>query len=111
MLGRLAGPEFEELRERILTATDDLGTAVDLLMARDFVRTHAAGLDKHDVDLLVRTLTRELDDKIRDGRRAARDVFRKKPRELARRLLKVVERDVTAVAAPPPVRAEEFAVT
>ena len=111
VLGKIAGPAFAELRERIVTGTDDLGEAVDLLMARDFVRTHAVGIDKHDVDQLVDALTRDLDTKIREGRRMSRDAFRKKPRQLARKLAKAVHGNVTPVSAPPPGRAEEFAMT
>jgi hypothetical protein len=111
VLGKIAGPAFEELRERIVTGTDDLGEAVDLLMARDFVRTHAVGIDKHDIDKLVRALTRDLDVKIREGRRTSRDAFRTKPRKLARKLAKAAHGNVTPVSAPPPSRAEEFALT
>lgn len=111
VLARIGGPELEEVRERVLEVTDELGTAVDLLMARDFVRTHATGIDKQDVDLLVRTLTHQLDDKIREGRRVSRAAFRKKPRELARKLTKAIRRNITPVAAPPLSRAEEFAMT
>jgi hypothetical protein len=101
LLSRVA-PELETLRERIATASDTLGRAVDLLMARDFVRLHAADIGDKGVDLLASKIAAELDDKIREARRAGRDAFHKKPRALARKLAKVVKRDAAAVATAPP---------
>jgi len=107
-LARIAVPEIAELRNRIVASTDELGAAVDLLMARDFVRAHDNGKAG---DLLARMLTRELDEKIREGRRSGREAFRKKPGALARKLTKVAKRDVMPVAPPPSIGDEEFAVT
>ena len=88
-----------------------LGPTVDLLMARDFVRLHAADIGEDGVDLLASKIAGELDDKIRESRRAGRDAFRKKPRALARKVAKALVRDVAPVATPPSIRAEEFATT
>jgi CHAD domain-containing protein len=110
VLARIS-PDLDIQRERVEAVSDTLGHAVDLLMARDFVRTHAADIGEDGVDLLSDAICRELDDEIRKGRRAGRDAFRKKPRTLARKLAKTLQRDVTTVAAPPPIRAEEFATT
>jgi len=112
VLGRLASaPQFEELRQQVVDANDQLGHTVDLLMARNFVRTHSEGTDSDGVDLLTRALNDELDGKIKEGRRAGRDAFRKKPRALTRKLAKIAKRDVTPVATPPLIRSEEFAMT
>lgn len=111
VIARVAAPQLEALHDDIVSATDDLRDAVDLLMARDFVREHGDGLDRKEVDLLARTLARQLDDEIRAARRTARDTFRQKPRELARKLAKAARHGITAVAAPPPPHDEEFAVT
>jgi len=111
ILAQAFAPQLEELRQEIVDATDQLGDTVDLLMARDFVRAHAGTIEQKGVDLLETTLEHELDDKIREARKASRQAFRKKPRLLARRLAKIAKRDVTPVATPPPVRSEEFAMT
>ena len=111
ILAQVAAPQLGELRQQIVDATDQLGDTVDLLMARNFVRSHSAGIDEARVDLVRRALKRDLDDKIREGRRGTRDVFRKKPRELARKLAKVAKREAAPVATPPPIRSEEFAMT
>jgi CHAD domain-containing protein len=111
VLARSVAPELDELYQRVVAATDDLGDTVDLFMAREFVKLHGASSDPDGVDLLRRSLRDRLDEKIREGRRAGRDAFRKKPRELARKLAKVAKRDVTPVATPPPIRSEEFAMT
>ena len=112
VLGRLSSaPQYEELRQQIVDANDQLGHTVDLLMARNFVRTHSEGIDADGVDLVLRALTDDLDVKIKDGRRAGRDAFRKKPRALARKLAKISKREVTPVATPPLIRSEEFAMT
>ncbi|HEY5950140.1 MAG TPA: CHAD domain-containing protein [Kofleriaceae bacterium] len=111
ILARTAAPQLEQIRQQILDATDQLGDTVDLLMARDFVRLHADGIDKQRIDLLTQALDRELDRKAREGRRDARDAFRKKPRELARKLAKASQDNGATVATPPLVRGEEFAMT
>jgi hypothetical protein len=111
ILARIATPEVDEVRRELVDATDLLGDTVDLLMARNFVRTHADTLDPDDVDLLLGALERQLDDKIADCRRASRDVFHKKPRVLERKLAKLAKRNVTPVAASPSIRSEEFATT
>ncbi|HEY5922984.1 MAG TPA: CHAD domain-containing protein [Kofleriaceae bacterium] len=111
ILARTTAPQLDELRKQVADANDQLGETVDLLMARDFVRAHAAEIDEDGVDLLESALEHDLDDKIRDGRRAGRDAFRRKSRVFARKLAKAVKRDVTPVAAPPLIRSEEFAMT
>ena len=109
VLAPLGGPAFEELQHQIVAATDGTGTAVDLLMARDFARKHAG--DDANVKLLTRALGEDLDGKIDEVRKAARDVFRKKPQDLARRLNKAAKHDVSPVAPPPISRSDEFAMT
>lgn len=111
VLAQIAGPSIDELHERFASATSDLGDTVDLLMARDFVRAHADAIGADGTETLTRALEAQLDEKIREGRRGGRDAFRKKPRALARKLAKAAKPDVTPVASPPPVRAEEFAMT
>jgi hypothetical protein len=111
ILSRVAAPELDEVRREIVDATDNLGDAVDIFMARNFVRTHSEALDPDDVDLLLGGLEQQLDDKIRDCRQAARDAFHKKPRVLERKLAKLARRAVTPVAASPSIRGEEFATT
>jgi hypothetical protein len=115
VLAQIAGPSagstIEPLREHIVSATSDLGDTVDLLMARDFVRIHCEAIGVNAAETLTHALEAQLDEKIREGRRAGRDAFRKKPRALARKLAKAAKLDVTPVASPPPVRAEEFAMT
>lgn len=111
VVSRVMAPELTEWREQLLAATDHLGGTVDILMARDFVRTHGAGIADEEITLLSRYLARQLDDKVEEARRQGRDAFRKKPRALARKLARAVKRGATPVAAPPSSRAEEFAMT
>lgn len=111
MLGRIAGPAVEQLRDRITAATADLGDAVDLLMVRDFVRVYGAEIDATDLDTLADALVDRLDAQIRARRGDARDAFRKKPRTIAHKLAKAFRRDTEQAAAPPSIRGEEFALT
>jgi hypothetical protein len=111
VIEQVAGPQLEPLREGLLSITSDLGDTVDLLMARDFVRTHCEPICDEGAKTLTRAIELQLDEKIREGRRSGRDAFRRKPRALARKLAKATRPDVTPVAAPPLARAEEFAMT
>jgi CHAD domain-containing protein len=101
LLAGYAGPRVAELQREVEGATDTQGPAVDLIMVREYVRTHAAGVAPEALDGLVAALSAQLDDVLADSRRAGRDAFRRKPRRFARRLTKAVRRDLA------PVRAED----
>jgi CHAD domain-containing protein len=94
-IAELAGARTLELRAQHEAVTDALGPAVDLLMLREFVQTHALGVPTADVERLRDELERRLVDLAAEVRRDGRDAFRRKPRRFARRLAKAVRRDLT----------------
>ena len=100
LLAGYAGMRASELAREVEGVTDTQGPAVDLLMLRDFVRTHAAGVEGPAVDQLVESIETQIDDLIADSRRAGRAVFDRKPRRFARRLTKAVRRDLAPVVVP-----------
>lgn len=97
LLAGYAGERTAELHRELEHVTDTQGPAVDLLMLRDLVRTHATGIAPEAIDRLSTTLDAQLDDLIADSRKAGRDMFRRKPRRFARRVTKLMRRDATPV--------------
>jgi hypothetical protein len=81
-----------EIQKEIEGATEPQGPVVDLIMLRDFVETH--GTRGEPLEVLVTAIDRQLDDLMRDARRAGRDAYRRKPRKFGKRLTRAVERDL-----------------
>jgi CHAD domain-containing protein len=100
LLAGYAGMRASELAREVEGVTDTQGPAVDLLMLRDFVRTHATGVEAASVHQLVDSIEAQIDDLIADSRRAGRALFDRKPRRFARRLTKAVRRDLAPVVVP-----------
>jgi CHAD domain-containing protein len=98
LLAGYAGMRTSELHRELEHVTDSQGPAVDLLMLRELVRTHAGGIAVEAVDRLSSALDTQLDDLIADSRRAGRDMFKRKPRRFARRVSKLVRRDSAPAA-------------
>jgi CHAD domain-containing protein len=94
-----AGARTLELRADIDTATDRLGPAVDLIMLRDFVQTYAQGIPGSDIEALRNELDRQLEERMAEARKAGRDAFRRKPKQLMRRLAKAIRRDLRPAGA------------
>lgn len=90
VLARLVGDAVRELYHRCETATDAQGPAVDLIMVRQFVRSHAEGIAPDAIGGLLDEVERQLDDLMRDARDAGKAMFRAKPRKFARRLAKAI---------------------
>jgi len=100
LLSGYAGMRVQELAREIEGVTDTQGPAVDLVMLRDFVRTHATGVAGEAVDTLVGAVENQIDDLVKDSRRAGRDAFSRKPRRFVRRLTKATRRDLAPVVVP-----------
>jgi len=100
LLSGYAGLRVAELSREIDGVTDTQGPAVDLIMLRDFVRTHAGSAAPDAVDNLIAGIEAQVDDLIADSRKAGRTAFSKKPRRFARRLTKAVRRDLAPVVVP-----------
>lgn len=96
-VSRHAGARTLAVRAELDSVTDLLGPAVDLIMLREFVETHAQGLAPAAIHELRDELDGQLDDLMKEGRRAGRDAYRQKPKKFARRLAKAVKRDLTPV--------------
>lgn len=99
LLAGYAGDRMTELAREIEGVTDTQGPAVDVIMLRDFVRTHGDGVDGEAIEQLGVAVEAQIDDLIADSRRAGRDAFKKKPRRFAKRVTKAMRRDL----APPVV--------
>ena len=92
-----AGPRANAIHAELSGVTDALGPAVDLIMLREFVETHSQGIPANSIEHLRDTIDRQLDDLMKDARKAARDAFSLKPKKLERRLVKAVKRDLTPI--------------
>jgi CHAD domain-containing protein len=94
-LAKHAGPRASAIHEEIGAVSDTLGSAVDLVMLRDFVETHGQGIDKDALTSLRRTIDKRLEDLMKSARKNARDAFEQKPKKFEKRLVKSVKRDLT----------------
>lgn len=94
-VARQAGPRGAAIHGEVDAITDTLGPAVDLIMLREFVETHAQGIPADAIDHLRDTIDDQLDDLMKSGRKAGRDEFRLKPSKFERRITKAVRRDLT----------------
>jgi CHAD domain-containing protein len=90
-----AGARTLAIRADVAEVTDRLGPAVDLLMLHDFVQTYAQGLPDDDIEQLRDEIDRQLEARMKDARKAGRDMFAPKPGKFSRRLAKAVKRDLT----------------
>jgi CHAD domain-containing protein len=97
VLAGFAGPHAAELHREIEGVTEAQGPVVDLIMLRDFVETHASRGEP--LEHLLSAIDAQLEDLMKDARRAGKDVYRRKPRRFGRRLEKAVERDLAPAAA------------
>jgi len=95
----LAGARTLAIRADVDEVTDRLGPAVDLLMLREFVHTYAQGLRDGDVEQLRDELDDQLEHRMKDARKAGREVFRAGAKRFVRRITKAVRRDLTPAGA------------
>lgn len=89
-----AGARASAIHEEIDGVTDLLSPAVDLIMLRAFVETYAQGIPAEDLERLYGVIDRQLDDLMKDARKAGRDSFQLKPKRFAKRLAKAIKRDL-----------------
>ena len=92
-----AGPRVTAIHSEIAGVTDMLGTAVDLIMVRDFISTFSQGIAPEEIEHLRDSIDVHLEDLMKSARKAARDAFQLKPKKLEKRVTKSVRRDL----APP----------
>lgn len=94
LLAGFAGQHMAELHSEIEGVTDTQSPAVDLIMLRDFARTYGQGIAPEALDHLVGALDVQLDDLMRDSRSAGKAAFARPPRQFAKRLCKLVRKDL-----------------
>ncbi|MEJ7597215.1 MAG: CHAD domain-containing protein [Kofleriaceae bacterium] len=90
-----AGPRGAAIQAELAGVTDALGPAVDLVMLREFVETHGQGIASSAIGQLRDTIDSQLEELMKEARKAARDAFSLKPKKFQRRLVKAVKRDLT----------------
>jgi hypothetical protein len=84
------GDGLADLQRELDAVTETQGPAVDLIMLRDFMRTHGAGTAPEALDGLVEQIDTQIKDLMADSRRAGRDMFRRKPRRFTKKVDKAV---------------------
>jgi CHAD domain-containing protein len=95
VIGGFAGMRVAEIQKEIEGATDPQSPVVDLIMLRDFVETHGSRSDA--LERLTDAIDTQLEDLMKDSRRAGREAFRRNPRKFAKRVTRAVERDLAPV--------------
>lgn len=100
LIANHAGARTGEIQTELASATDVLGPAVDLIMAREFVATYNQGIAPEAIARLRTTIGDQLGDLMKDARKATRESFRTRPGRLEKRLRKAVRRDLAPVDEP-----------
>ena len=93
-LAKHAGARASAIHEEVGGVSDTLGSAVDLIMLREFVETHGHGIDKDALSSLRKMIDSRLDDTMKSARKAGGDAFEQKPKKFEKRLVKSVKRDL-----------------
>jgi CHAD domain-containing protein len=89
-----AGDDLGALQRDLAAVTDAQGPAVDLIMLRDFIRTHAGQTSAGTLDALVDAIDGQLEERMRQARKIGRELFSKKPRRFAKRVDTAARSDV-----------------
>jgi len=100
VIAAFTGEGVSELQREIEAVVDTQGPAVDLLMLREFVRTHAGPTAPESLDALVSAIKQQVEDLMADSRRAGKDAFRRKPRRFAKKLTKAARQQPAPVVIP-----------
>lgn len=100
LLGSYTGEGFYDLQRELEGVTDTQSPPVDLIMLRDFVRTHGAGTSTEALDGLVDAIDAQIKDLMADSRKAGRDAFRRKPSRFAKKLAKAARSQPTPRPLP-----------
>ena len=85
-LAGYSGAVTAELCRELQLAADTQGEAVDLIMLREFLRSHGEAVPRRALKGLVREVNAQLADRIELSRSGARGAFRTKPKKFARKL-------------------------
>ncbi len=97
LIGSYTGDGLSDLQREYETVTDTQSAAVDLMMLRDFVRTHGAGTAPEALDGLVHAIEKQIKDLMADSRKAGRDAFSRNPRRFATKITKSARARLAAV--------------
>ena len=100
LLGSYTGDSLSDLQRELEHVTDTQGPVVDLIMLRDFVRTHGAGTSAEALDGLIDSIDAQIKDLMVDSRRSGRDAFRRQPRRFAKKLTKAARSQPTPRIVP-----------
>ncbi len=92
-----AGPRAEKIHAELESVTDSLGSAVDLIMLRDFIHTYAQGVAPAALEQLEHAIDAHLGDLMKKARKGGRDAFERPAHGFAKRLGRAVRKDL----APP----------
>lgn len=100
LLAGYTGTAVGELHREIEAVTDTQGEVVDLIMLREFARTHGAGISPDALEPVLATISSEISRRVAESRRAGREAFERKPRRFARKLTKAAKRDLARADVP-----------
>jgi CHAD domain-containing protein len=100
VLAGYTGSHVSDLHHALTHATETQGAVVDLIMLRDFARTHGASVASDALDSLVKAVNEEISQLGADSRHRARDLFDRTPRRFTKKLAKAARRDTAPLELP-----------
>jgi hypothetical protein len=97
VLAGYTGSNVNDLHHALTHATESQGVVVDLIMLRDFARTHGAAVTPEALESLLGAVNKEISHLGRDARRGARDMFDRTPQRFTKKLAKAARKDTAPV--------------
>jgi CHAD domain-containing protein len=100
LISKHAGERTAALRDKYDGIADALGGAVDLIMLREVIVTHGAGLDSDRTAELLGRIDDQIDAAVRTARREGKELFARGPRKFARKVSKAAKKDLAPRTTP-----------
>jgi CHAD domain-containing protein len=100
VLSAYTGSHVNDLHHALTHETESQGEVVDLIMLRDFARTHGAAVAPEALESLVSAINEEISQLGRNARHAARDLFERSPKRFTKKVAKAARRDTARIELP-----------
>jgi CHAD domain-containing protein len=97
VLAGYTGSHVSDMHHALTHAAQSQGVVVDLIMLRDFARTHGAAVAPEALDSLVHAVNAEISQRGHESRRSTRDYFDRSARRYTKKLAKAARRDTAQV--------------
>jgi CHAD domain-containing protein len=96
LIASYGGPRLAAIQSDYGEVSRVLGPIADLLMLSEFIEAHGKAWDREGFDVLAASIDRLISTQVGTARKDAKDLFKRRPAELARKVTKAIRKDATA---------------